>query len=98
MHEKKTLEIIKELMEQLQGEMSYGKDDFEERLGRKKPEIDVLKIEGKMDPRKMGEMSESDDDDEDMMHPEDEDDAAFLDSREAGPEDELKKRLMKLRA
>jgi len=45
----KDLEIIKELMEKLAGEMSYSKDDFEERLGRKKPDVEILKVKaGKM--------------------------------------------------
>jgi hypothetical protein len=40
----KDLEIIKGLMEQLIEEMEYGTDDFEHRLGRKKPDIEVMKI------------------------------------------------------
>lgn len=57
------LQIIKELMEQLAGEMKPSADDFEERLGRKKPGIEVMKIEGKM-PMDHDEMME--DPDEEM--------------------------------
>lgn len=42
------LEIIKELMAELEDKMQPGKDDFEERLGRKKPGVEVLKVEGQM--------------------------------------------------
>lgn len=87
------LSLIKRLMEELQGNMEYSKDDFEERLGRKKPEVDVTVLKGEMPKRPMmmeeaapemgGDSME--DDDEDM---EDEDDDAGM----------LKKRLMRLRS
>ncbi len=86
--EDRKLQIIKELMEQLQDEMSYGAEDFEERLGRKKPDVKVLKIEGEMDP-----MESMDDEPESEMGA-DED----MELESEGPDSELKKRLMKLRA
>lgn len=84
----KELELIQELMGELQDKMSYGKEDFEERLGRKKPEIEVMKIEGEMP---MGGLEE-----ENSMV----DSEGDLELEEGGlpPADmELKKRLMKLR-
>ncbi len=79
--EQTTLEVIKSLMEQLVGEMEPKAEDFEERLGRKKPEVVAMKVEGKL-PGMEDESME-----EDEMMP-----------MEEGPEDSLKKRLMKLRA
>lgn len=38
-------EIIKALMEQLEGEMKPGADEFSERLGRPKPEVSVMSLE-----------------------------------------------------
>ena len=46
--ERTELDVIKELMEELTDKMQYDKDDFEERLGRKKPSVEVVKIEGKL--------------------------------------------------
>lgn len=86
MMDDKTLEIIKELMEQLQDEMKPSAMDFDERLG-KKPKVEVIKVEGKL-PGEEGLEKE-----EDM--------GMDLDSdgeMEMGPEDSLKKRLMKLRS
>jgi hypothetical protein len=102
----KELDIIKELMEQLQGEMQYGKDDFEERLGRKKPEMQVIKIEGELPKEGDDELEEKEellgrDLDGDMEQGEDPEHAAMVLGRDMeeklSPEDELKKRLMKLR-
>jgi hypothetical protein len=42
---KQDLEIIKDLMDELINEMEPGEEDFNERLGRKKPEIGMMKIE-----------------------------------------------------
>lgn len=39
------LEIIQELMEQLQGMMDPSAEDFESRLGREKPTVEVLDLE-----------------------------------------------------
>jgi hypothetical protein len=39
--EDRKMQIITELMEELQGLMEYGSEDFDERLGRKKPEVEV---------------------------------------------------------
>lgn len=54
--EARDLEIIKQLMSQLQDEMKPSGDDFEERLGRKKPGIEIMKVEGKL-PGDMDPMS-----------------------------------------
>ncbi len=81
-NEQTTLEVIKNLMEQLVGEMEPKAEDFEERLGRKKPEVIAMKVEGKLPGHAMEEESME----EEMM------------PMEEGPEDSLKKRLMKLRA
>lgn len=80
--EKVDLSVIKELMEQLISEMKPGVDDFEERLGHKKPDIEVVKVEAGESPfkEKMG-MDLGEDMEEEMS-----------------PEDKLKSRLMKLRA
>ncbi len=48
------LEMIKELMMELRKKMRPDHSDFERRLG-KKPEVEVIKMEGKMP---MGEMPE----------------------------------------
>lgn len=76
------LEIIQDLMSELQDLMSPGADDFEERLGRAKPDMAVMKIsagsdepDGDEDSGDLGDM------DEDFM----------------SPEEKLKSRLMKLR-
>lgn len=41
----KKFEIIKALMEQLEGEMQPGADDFAERLGKPKKEVAMMSIE-----------------------------------------------------
>jgi hypothetical protein len=53
------LKVIMQLMEELQDKMSYGEDDFAERLGKKKPGLEVLKIEGEMkDPEELQKAEE----------------------------------------
>lgn len=79
--EEKSMEIIKQLMEELQEQMAYSEDDLGERLGRKKPEVEVMKIEAEGEPMMEGEM------DEEMP----------MDGMEESPEDKFKKRLMSLR-
>ena len=83
--EGRKFEIIKQLMEELQEEMQYGEDDLSERLGRKKPGIEVMKIEGEVGDGEMPEELglESGDGEEEVF--------------EEGPEERLKSRLMKLR-
>lgn len=105
------LDIIKELMAELESKMQPGKDDFEERLGRKKPGIEVLKIEGKVP----GQMAMEDGDDmmgSDMegdmpadgemmdktMQSDGMDMGDSMMDEEMSPESKLKARLMKLRA
>lgn len=98
---KSKLDMIKELMDQLQEEMQYGKGDFEERLGRKKPDaaIEVMKIEGDSPELKKAEEMPGMDLDNDMEMGEDPEHAAMVmdEGEEESPEDMLKKRLMKLR-
>src|SRR5690554_2777181 len=107
----KELEIIKELMDKLTDEMEYSEEDFAERLGRK-PEIKAIKIEGEL-PEDLEEELEDDLEESEereveeelSVHklPLDEDDSEYEEydydeeSEELSPEDELKKRLMKLR-
>ncbi len=92
---KEELKVIMDLMQDLQNKMEYGEDDLSERLGRKKPGLEVVKIEGKLP---MGE--------EEGMEEESEMPFGMGSSKsmeedcemEDGPESQLKKRLLKLRA
>ncbi len=101
------LDIIKELMAELESKMEPGKDDFEERLGRKKPDIQMVKIEGDMkdpeegleDPKEESmespEMERQEEMGEDPMH------SSMHDmpmGDEMDPEARLKARLMKMRS
>jgi hypothetical protein len=67
------LEVIQDLMEELINEMEYGKDDFDMRLGKKKPmegEIKIAKIEGIAPGEEMEAdmtMEEEDEEDEESM-------------------------------
>ncbi len=83
---KQELQVIMDLMKDLQEKMEYSPDDFEERLGKKKPGIEVMKIEGEL-PVEEAEMGEMPMEEEGMEG----------DMMEEGPEAALKKRLMKLR-
>lgn len=87
----KELKMIQELMEELQGKMQYGKDDFEERLGRKKPEIEVLKVEAE------GLDDGQEETEEDLGEEMPEDLASDM-LEPQSPEEKLKQRLMKLRS
>lgn len=98
MHEK--LKVIQQLMQELQDEMQYGEDDFAERLGKKKPDIEVVKVEGSMDQDPMLEKKEEKlgmDLDGDMEMGEDPEHAEMVMGEDEGPEEKLKNRLMKLR-
>lgn len=89
--DKRELQIIEELMAELQGQMEYGADDFEERLGRKKPEAEIKKAMTSPDAEievtqvEMPEDETSEEGTEDDM------------MDEESPEEKLKSRLMKLR-
>lgn len=89
------LALIQELMEELQGQMEYDEDDLSERLGRKKPEVSAIKIEGEL-PLDEDESPEMDDemDELDMEEADEQEDEL---EEEMSPENDLKKRLMKLR-
>ena len=82
----KELQMIQDLMQQLQDEMQYGKKDFEERLGRKEPGVEVLKIEGEVPMQAEPDESPEMDD----MEPE-------MDAEPMDGDEDLKQRLMKLR-
>ncbi len=89
MDHKKELMMIKDLMDKLVEEMEPNASDFDEALGRKaemKPEIKSIEIEGVMPEEEM-EMEESEDMEE---KPE-------MEDEESSPEDELKRRIMKMR-
>lgn len=93
--ERGELEIIKELMAELESHMEPGKEDFEERLGRAKPEVKVMKIEGDMpteDP--MEEKMES----PEMEMGEDKGEMLGMDDDMMSDDEKLKARLMKMRA
>lgn len=96
MHNKK-LEIIQQLMEELKEEMQPSADDFSERLGRKKPGVEVLKIEGQVEDPSL-ETAEEEvgmDLDGDMEMGEDPEHEETV--MEESPDDKFKKRLMALR-
>lgn len=83
---KKELMLIKDLMDKLVEEMEPNASDFDEMLGRKsemKPEIKSIENEGVMP-----EEEESEDMEDEMPEMEDE---------ESSPEEELKRRIMKMR-
>ncbi len=88
---KQQLQIIQDLMGQLQEKMEYGEDDFSSRLGRPKPEIEAVKIEGKLPME--GSPDEGEGEMPEMEAMEGHDDPMMDES----PEDKLKKRLMRLR-
>ncbi len=81
--DRKELEIIQELMQKLQEQMELGEDDFSERLGRKKPEVEVMKMELESEEPMEEDMELSEHMEE--MEPK-------------SPDDALKQRLMKLRS
>lgn len=98
------LEIIKQLMDQLSGQMKYTPDDLESRLGRKKPEgVMIVKVEGKdgMKDPMMGEKMGMDPDqaEDDMEEASEHDDMpmGMDDDEEMSPANALKQRIMKLR-
>lgn len=100
MHDDKELSLIKELMEQLTDEMEYGEDDFAERLGKGKPGVTVLKIEGKTGEDPMMEKAEEKmgmDLDGDMEEGESPMHKAMVMGEDMSPDDKLKQRLMRLR-
>lgn len=88
----KELQVIMDLMKELQDKMEYGEEDLSERLGRKKPELEVMKIEGEM-PEMEDEKPEVELELGGGMDME-EDCEPGMES----PEYKLKKRLMKLRS
>jgi len=109
--DRKELQVIEQLMEDLKDQMEYGEDDFAERLGRKKPGIEVVKIEGEIPMEDEDEIEMPKDEFEDeherlvdvLRSPSHKDDMDEADEQEMeledeiSPDDKLKKRLMKLR-
>lgn len=90
MDHKKELMMIKELMDKLVEEMEPNASDFDEALGRKpemKPEVKSIEIQGVIpEESEMEDDMEDDSDMEDMMEGESE-----------SPEEDLKRRIMKMR-
>lgn len=91
--DKKELMIIAELMDKLTDEMEMGEEDFAERLGRKKPDVEVVEIKGVKPEMDMEDPMEAMHEEEEspmheMMESEDED---------MDEDSSLKKRLMKIR-
>jgi hypothetical protein len=102
---KRDLDIIGKWAEDLIEAMGYGEEEFDDRLGRKKPGLEVMKIEGKM-PMKMMAKEGMEDDDMDMkesmkeveMGPEPYDFEEEEEDYDLADEDkDLKRRLKKLR-
>ncbi len=93
-NESEILELIKKLMEELTGKMEYSSDDFEKRLGRKKPEVEVSVVKGAMPPPAFGPMDKEGDMAGDM---DDDDDMEGDESPSMDEGDSLKDRLMRLR-
>lgn len=93
------LKLIAELMEELTGSMEMDEEDFDHRLGRKKPDVEVLKVEGSLDPKmeKAEEMMGEDLDHDMEMGEDPEHAAAVMDMGEASPEEKLKDRILKMR-
>jgi len=95
------LKIIEELMEELKDKMEIGKDDFDSRLGRNKPDVSVVKVEGEIDPKmEKAEEMMGEDLDHDMEMGEDPEHAAMvmdMGEEDQSPEEKLKQRIMKLR-
>lgn len=69
--ESDVLATIKKLMEELAGQMEYSSDDFEERLGRKKPDVEVSVVKGEIPDDEVEEIAEvpelEEDDEEDSL-------------------------------
>lgn len=102
--DKHELDIIQQLMEVLQDKMQHGEDDLSERLGRKKPGIEVVKVEGKLpmgdDPMKEADAAAAmaPGDDREMSEvPEHHSMSMGDDMMDESPEEKLKRRLMKMR-
>lgn len=104
--DKKEMQMIVDLMEELQGEMEPSESDFEERLGRKKPDVKVMKIEGVIPKHEMSESPEFErGEEEGMMEDESplektDDDEEMRGSEfeeDMSPEEKLKARIMRMR-
>lgn len=89
--ESRKFEIIQQLMEELQEEMQPGEEDFSSRLGRKKPGMEILKVEGEMSPKSEGEIDMDMEGREEFCEPMD------GEEMEESPDERFKNRLMKLR-
>lgn len=92
---RKELDIISQLMEELQGQMEDSSEDFDERLGRKKPDLEITKIKGEIDPNLM-----QDEEDEEMLGEEEEPSMEMFgdeDEMEESPEESLMARIRKLK-
>lgn len=102
--EKMKLKLISELMDQLQDEMQPNSDDLASRLGRQKPDLEVVKVSGKAMPgMEDADMDDSMEDGKempskmDMMGKGMSEDPMGMGADEESPDEMLKKRLMKMR-
>ena len=86
----KELEIIRQLMEKLEQEMSHDVDDFDSRLGRKKPDVEIMKVSRDLPLEKEEEYGEDLGEEDLEMEPEEQ---GML----GGEEDDLMRRISKLR-
>lgn len=98
MDHKKELMLIKDLMDKLVEEMEPTSDDFDEALGRKKPQVESITVEGVM-PEEEAEEMLHEDLDGDMEMGEDPEHAAEVmeEGMDESPEEALKRRIMKMR-
>lgn len=72
------LEVIKSLMEELMGEMDYGADDLDERLGRKKPIVEAVSIKGELPMEEGEEMMDEMEGEDEYLEDEEEDEESAL--------------------
>jgi hypothetical protein len=91
-------EIIEKIMEMLEGEMTDTPDDLEMRLGRKKPDMEIMAIKGETPGMEKAEEMIGMDLDGDMEKGESPEHAEMVMGEEPEDEEEsLKNRLMKMR-
>lgn len=89
-------EIIQQLMKELQESMEPGEADFDERLGRRKPDVEIVKMSADKLPLEKGEEMLGEDLDDDMEMGEDPRHASMVLDK-GSEDDELLRRLQKMR-
>ena len=92
--DKRELQIIEQLMEELKGQMEMGAEDYDHRLGREKPAVEVVKMEGSLPMDDDDELEEpemeADSDESPMM-------ADIMPDEDMSPDEKLKQRILKMR-